>query len=64
MDPSPEAGHSDTSDDKMLGLGQGEGKGPYEEEEQEIEFEEGQPYQENIFRMAFTDQFSVMSPYL
>jgi hypothetical protein len=64
MDPSPEAGRSDTGDDEMLGFGQGEGEGPYEEEEQEIEFEEGQSSQENIFRMAFTNQFSVMSPYL
>jgi hypothetical protein len=62
MDPSPNAGRSDTSDDKMLGLGQGEGRGPYEEEEQEIEFGEGQPSQENIFQIAFTNQFSVMSP--
>jgi hypothetical protein len=64
MDPSPKASCSDTSGDKMLGFGQGEGEGPYEEEVQEIEFEEGQPSQENIFRMASTDQCSVMSPYL
>jgi hypothetical protein len=72
MDPSPEAGRSDTSDDEMLGFGQGEDKGPYKEEEQEIEFEEGQLSQENIFhtaftnqfRTAFTNQFSIMSPYL
>jgi hypothetical protein len=64
MDPSPEASRSDTGDDEMLGLGQGEGEGPYEEEEHQIEFEEGQSSQENIFRTAFTDQFSVMSPYL
>jgi hypothetical protein len=66
MDPSPETGCSDTSDNEMLGYGQGEGEGegPYKEEEQEIEFKEGQLSQENIFCTAFTDQFSVMSPYL
>jgi hypothetical protein len=64
MDPSPKTGLSDTSDNKTVGYGQGKDQGPFEEDKQEIELEEGSQSQENIFCMAFSDQFSVMSPYL
>jgi hypothetical protein len=62
MDLSSETGHSDASDDKMVGFCQGKDMGLYEEDKQVVEFEEGSPAQENILQMAFSNQLSAISP--
>jgi hypothetical protein len=65
MDLSPQhSGHSNTGKEETVDFDLGMAQGLFKEEEQEIKFEEGPPTQENVFCTAFSNHFSILSPYL